>query len=101
MIPELQTETRTKVNAKLVNEPKFKVYGKSYAEIIDYLRVFQSILAQELPPKQYNGIMNVEYILHYENATSEEIESTLVIICASIELNFESANLLKPFISGK
>lgn len=86
MIPELQTETRTKVNVKLVNDPKFKVYGKGYAEIIDYLRVFQSILAQELPPKQYNGIMNVEYILHYENATSEEIESTLVTLAHRLSL---------------
>lgn len=88
MVPHLQTESRTKINAKLVNDRRSSVYGKSYAELIDYLRVLQSILAQQLPPEQYNGIMNVEYILHYENATSEEIESTLVKICASICASF-------------
>lgn len=58
----------------------FKILeGEQIAMEMDGLKKYQSILSKELPPEQCNGIMNLAYILHNPKATTEEIESTLVI----------------------
>lgn len=44
-------------------------------------KIFQVVLSKKLKPKQYNGIINLLYAIHYRNATSGEIESSLVM-CA-------------------
>lgn len=46
---------------------------------MDDLKIFQSILSRELPSEQYEGCINLSYILLYPNATSEEIKSSLVM----------------------
>lgn len=49
---------------------------------IDRLKIYQSILSKQLPPERYNGIVNLFYGIEYPDATTEEIESVLVI-CGS------------------
>lgn len=46
---------------------------------MDDLKILQSILSKQLPPERYNGILNLFYIFLDRNATSEEIENTLVM----------------------
>lgn len=48
------------------------------AFVVDYLKVAQSILSKQLPAERYNGIINLEYVLAYPNATTDETESALV-----------------------
>lgn len=45
---------------------------------IDELKLFQTILSKQLLPERYNGHINLEYALGSLNATSEEIETSLV-----------------------
>lgn len=71
--------SKPKNDVNTVRKFQSSITNKGYARTIDGLRIFQSILSQQLPPERYNGIVNVEYILYYDNATSEEIENTLVI----------------------
>lgn len=46
---------------------------------MDILKIFQSILSKQLPPERSQGIMNLLYICFYTDATTEEIESALVM----------------------
>ena len=46
---------------------------------LDNLKIMQKILSRQMQPKQYNGIINLSYIILNRNATSEEIASTLVM----------------------
>lgn len=46
---------------------------------IDKLKILQSVLSKDLPPERYNGLINLSYVFVYPNATTEEIESALVI----------------------
>lgn len=46
---------------------------------MDNLEVYQLILSKQLQPEQYNGIENFFYITSNQNATSEQIESVLVM----------------------
>lgn len=48
-------------------------------KIIDRVKIIQTILSRQLTPEQYNGFINLDYSLTYQNATSEEIESALVM----------------------
>lgn len=46
---------------------------------IDTMKIIQSILSKnDIPPEQYNGVLNVLFVIVYPNVTSEEIEGTLV-----------------------
>lgn len=54
----------------------------SAAEIaikMENIKILQSILSRQLPSERYNGIINSFYVFMYQNATSEEIESALVM----------------------
>lgn len=55
----------------------------------DSMKIFQSSYSEKLPSERYNGMMNLFYILFNLNATTEEIESALVImICAEFRDGF-------------
>lgn len=57
-----------------------KLFRPSYMKYkMDFYKIKQSILSRQLPPERYNGVMNVIYIVLNPNATTEEIESALVI----------------------
>lgn len=47
---------------------------------IELLKEFRVMLSTQAPPERYNGIVNLYYVFVYPNATTEEIESTLVNI---------------------
>lgn len=49
------------------------------AQKLEELKIIRSIVSKQLPPKRYNGIINLFYVVLYPNATSENIQSTLVI----------------------
>lgn len=51
--------------------------------MMERLKEFQSFLSKELRPEQYNGIINLMYIIYNPKATSDQIESALVM-CYSI-----------------
>lgn len=57
-----------------------KAKAGQIGEYIEYLKTYRSILSSQVPPERYNGIINLIYISLYPNATTEEIESTLVNI---------------------
>lgn len=46
---------------------------------LENVKALQSIFSKRLPAERYNGIINLLYINLYRNATSEEVESTLVM----------------------
>lgn len=48
------------------------------AMVIDELKILKSVLSKQMPSEQYNGMLNLLYILAYPNATTEEIQSALV-----------------------
>lgn len=47
--------------------------------IMEELNGFQVTLSKDSPPERYNGIINLIYIFYNPKATSEEIESALVM----------------------
>lgn len=47
--------------------------------ICESMKILQPIFSKKLPSERYNGIMNLHYITLNRNATTEEIESALVI----------------------
>lgn len=49
-------------------------------------KVFQRILSRRSRPEQYNGIVNLFYVIKYPNATAEEIESSLVMCACETHL---------------
>lgn len=57
------------------------------AVIMDDLKIIQSFFSKRLPPERSQGIMNLLYVNVYKNATSEEIESVLVM-CGSVNRGF-------------
>lgn len=79
------------MNAKKIEE--FHSYlnehmasNEDLARLIEDLKVIQLFLLKSgMPPDRYNGIMNLFYVLVYTKASSEEIESTLVIIWLNIK----------------
>lgn len=62
-----------------------KVSALDIAIELDDMKIVQSILSKQLPPERYNGVINVLYIFKYKNATTEEIENTLVM-CSPIQI---------------
>lgn len=46
---------------------------------MENVKTLQSIFSRHLPPERYHGIVNLLYINLYENSTTEEIESALVM----------------------
>lgn len=48
-------------------------------------KLFQSILSKKVEPERYNGLINLIYVLVYPNATTEEIQSALVM-CESVKV---------------
>lgn len=54
-------------------------YNRAEAMMFN-VKVFQRILSRRMRPERYNGIANIFYVIKYPNATSEEIESSLVIL---------------------
>lgn len=76
-------EPNSKINEKNVRD-FYAYFNRGRANStppmrIDHLKVFQSILSRKLPSERYNGVVNFFYIISYLNATTEEIENTLVI----------------------
>lgn len=72
-------KTDSKIDINDIRNFQSHYQSIGYEIRIDGLRIFQAILSKELPPEQYNGIVNVEYAIVCENATSDEIGSALVI----------------------
>lgn len=52
---------------------------KSQIEMLENAKILESILSKRLPPQRYNGFVNMWYAMFCRNATSEEIQSALVI----------------------
>lgn len=52
---------------------------KEVAMAIDDLKIVQTILSKQMPPEQYNGILNFRYMHINPNTTSEEIDNALVM----------------------
>lgn len=48
-------------------------------KFVELLKMNQLILSKEFPPERFMGIINLEYVALYPNATTNEIESALVI----------------------
>lgn len=91
LIYAIPKEKNSKIDVHQVNDfhSNGSIFNSSRAELItlENLKVLESILSKQLPPKQYNGIVNLCYMIYNPNATSEEIESVLVI-SDTIERNF-------------
>lgn len=78
----------TKIDENQVRE--YHSLGNSSATDIaiamDELKILQSILSRQLPSERYNGYINLIYILLYPNATSTEIEGSLVMCANQLSL---------------
>lgn len=74
-----------KNNSKIdVNDVKDRYAEHSYnvtemAIKLDNLKILRSIFSENLPQEISNGLINLDYVMLYPNATSEEIESALVM----------------------
>lgn len=53
--------------------------GVEIAERMELVKEIQSVLSKDLLPERYNGLINMDYIFKNPNATSEEIQSVLVM----------------------
>lgn len=80
----MQKEKNSKIDVNNVrdyqskNEFLRRASAGDIAGVMDELKVFQSILSKDLPPERYNGILDLRYVIFYQNATSNEIKSALV-----------------------
>lgn len=84
------SRTDTKVDESIVREyHSLHLRNSSATDIaiaIDDLKIFQSILSRQLPPERYDGLINLIYVLRYPNATSAEIEGSLVMCANQLSL---------------
>lgn len=73
---------------------------------IDDLKIDTLFLSKHLPLERYNGIINFFYVLIYPNATSEEVESVLVILAAielklvKFKMHLANTNIFRDISTG-
>lgn len=72
-LAEMSNDGNTKIDVNIVKE-----YSKHNALTVDDVKVLQGILLKKLRPEDINGIINLMYAIR-PNATSDEIQSALVI----------------------
>lgn len=70
---------------------------------LENIKILELILSRQLPPQQYNGILNFLYINLYENATSQEVENALVFqtqlkFCYGFEMHFTNNIFSELFV---
>ena len=82
MIPK---ESNSKINVNNVKDfytknDFSKGNDEAYVRVLmETVKIIQTILSRQLPPERYNGMINLSFIALYQNATTEEIQSSLVI----------------------
>lgn len=75
-----------------------KINNIQIAKIMEMLKEYQSYLSKELPSERYNGIINLLYIIYNPKATSDQIESALVM-CNSNRNNLKFKFRFEMFFS--
>lgn len=63
---------------KKLEEEYHKDNAERVAKSIENLKEFQLMLSKQLPPERYTSMTNLLYVTLYPNATTKEIESSLV-----------------------
>lgn len=88
-IPKDENTSKFDANGiKKFNEKKW-TDAETVVVHLEYLKMLQWALSKRLPTERYMGIMNLYYIIVYPNATTQEIESALVI---NIQIKFVILN---------
>lgn len=91
---KIDAEMMKEYNSKRSHEDRFLV-----ALRLDYFKIIESVFSKDLPPERYQGLMNLVYLHINPFASSEEIESALVM-CGSVNrilIPFEAEIYLMKF----
>lgn len=87
---EFPSKDNAKIDVKSMREYYFSKFGEKndswlVPSFIDTLKAYNARLLMDLPAERLNGILNLALLAGYPNATTEEIENTLVMTCDTMK----------------
>lgn len=104
LLKNIQEGKKSKLDVNQMKNLNYTaLFGKHYTDeeakmLCDQLKIYQTAYLKELPSELYNGVMNVFYMIMNPNATTDEIDISLVKHRIRMQ-TLDDLSMMKTFVN--